>query len=177
MRAHWNRHPGSRLGIVVYNSAGMKLKETKIYRWFTGIMLRLGVPTEKLEEFLKFAIVGGSGVFVNMGCFFLLTRYAKLNIEIASPIAIEISILTNFLLNNAWTFRKRNTRVGVASRILRYHLVTGLAGLVNYGILLLLAKVFGIHDLIANLIGIIVGMFINFFLNSLWTWRIRTEDL
>ena len=41
----------------------------------------------------------------------------------------------------------------------------------------LLAKVFGIHDLIANLIGIIVGTFINFFLNSLWTWRIKADDL
>jgi dolichol-phosphate mannosyltransferase len=134
------------------------------------------VQTEKLEEFLKFAMVGGSGVIVNMGCFFILTRWVGLKIEIASPIAIEISILTNFLLNNIWTFRKRNTKVGLASRILRYHLVTGLAGLVNYGILLLLARVFGVHDLIANLIGIVVGTFINFFLNSLWTWRIKAED-
>ena len=140
-------------------------------------MLRFGVQTEKLEEFLKFAIVGGSGVIVNMGCFFLITRYAGLKIEYASPIAIEISILTNFFLNNIWTFRRRNTKVGLASRILRYNLVTGLAGLVNYGILLLLAKMFGVHDLIANLIGIIVGTFINFFLNSFWTWRIKTDDL
>jgi len=153
------------------------LRETKLYPWFTGLMLRIGVQTEKLEEFLKFAVVGGSGVIVNMGCFFILTRYARLNIEYASPIAIEISILSNFLLNNIWTFRKRNTKVGLASRIFRYHLVTGLAGLVNYGILLLLAKVFGVHDLIANMIGIIVGTFINFFLNSLWTWRIKVEDL
>ena len=155
----------------------MNHRETKLYRWFTGLMLRFGVQTEKLEEFMKFAIVGGSGVIVNMGCFFLITRYAGLKIEYASPIAIEVSILTNFFLNNIWTFRKRNTKVGLASRILRYHLVTGLAGLVNYGILLLLAKMFGVHDLIANLIGIIVGTFINFFLNSLWTWRIKTDDL
>jgi len=154
----------------------MNLRETKFYQWFAGLMLRLGVQTEKLEEFLKFAVVGGSGVIVNMGCFFLLTRYAGLKIEFASPIAIEASILTNFFLNNIWTSRTSNTRVGLASRILRYHLVTGLAGLVNYGILLLLANVFGVHDLIANLIGIIVGTFINFFLNSLWTWRVKAED-
>ena len=156
---------------------GMNLRETNLYRWFTGIMLRIGVQTEKLEEFLKFAIVGGSGVIVNMGCFFILTRYAGLKLEYASPIAIEISILSNFILNNIWTFRKRNTKVGLASRIFRYHLVTGLAGIVNYGILLLLAKVFGVNDMIANLIGIMVGTFINFLLNSLWTWRIKVEDL
>jgi len=162
---------------VEFKQTSMNLRETKFYRWFTGLMLRFGVQTEKLEEFMKFAIVGGSGVIVNMGCFFLITRYAGLKIEYASPIAIEISILTNFFLNNIWTFRKRNTKVGLASRILRYHLVTGLAGLVNYGILILLAKMFVVHDLIANLIGIIVGTFINFFLNSLWTWRIKTDDL
>lgn len=156
---------------------GMNLRETNLYRWFTGIMLGIGVQTAKLEEFLKFAIVGGSGVIVNMGCFFILTRYAGLKLEYASPIAIEISILSNFILNNIWTFRKRNTKVGLASRIFRYHLVTGLAGIVNYGILLLLAKVFGVNDLIANLIGIMVGTFINFLLNSLWTWRIKVEDL
>jgi len=154
----------------------MNLKETKPYLWFTDLMLHFGVKTEKLEEFLKFAVVGGSGVIINMGCFFLLTRYAGLKIEYASPIAIEVSILTNFFLNNTWTFRKRNTKVGLVSRILRYHLVTGFAGLVNYGILLLLAKVFGMHDMIANLIGIIIGTFINFFLNSFWTWRIKEED-
>lgn len=154
----------------------MNLRGAKLYRRLTGLMLRFGVQTEKLEEFLKFAVVGGSGVIVNMGCFFLLTRYAGLKIEYASPIAIEVSILTNFFLNNIWTFRKRNTKVGFAARIFRYHLVTGLAGIVNYGILLLLAKVFGINDLIANLIGIIIGTFINFFLNSLWTWRINEEN-
>jgi dolichol-phosphate mannosyltransferase len=161
---------------VECKKANMNPREAKLYRRFTGLMLRFGVQTEKLEEFLKFAVVGGSGVIVNMGCFFLLTRYAGLKIEYASPIAIEVSILTNFFLNNIWTFRKRNTKVRFASRIFRYHLVTGLAGIVNYGILLLLAKVFGINDLIANLIGIIIGTFINFFLNSLWTWRINEEN-
>jgi dolichol-phosphate mannosyltransferase len=154
----------------------MNLRETKIYRGIAGMMLRVGVQTQKMEEFLKFAMVGGSGVIVNMGGFFLLTRWVGLRIEIASPIAIEISILSNFLLNNVWTFRKRNTNVGLPSRILRYHLVTGLAGLVNYGILLILARLFGVNDLIANLIGILVGTFINFFLNSLWTWRIKAAD-
>ena len=153
----------------------MNLQNTKVYKWITGIGLRFGIDPVKLEEFMKFAVVGGSGVFVNMGCFFLLTRYAGLDIEFASPIAIEVSILTNFSLNNLWTFKKRKTRVPFMSRILRYHLVTGLAGIVNYFTLLLLANVFGMPDLIANLIGIILGTLINFFLNSLWTWRIKPD--
>ena len=155
----------------------MNLRNFLVYRWITGIGSRMGIAPERLEEFMKFSVVGGSGVIVNMGCFFLLTRYANLDIEFASPVAIEISILINFSLNNLWTFRKRKTRVLFFSRILRYHLVTGLAGIVNYFTLLLLAKVFGMPDLIANLIGILLGTLINFFLNSLWTWRVRPERM
>ena len=137
------------------------------------VLKRLNVDTGKLEEFIKFAMVGGTGVFVNMGLLFMLTRYLSVQLEIASPVAIEVSILSNFILNNAWTFSKRDIQVSFWSRLIRYHLVTGLAGVVNYLVLLLLVNLFGLHDLISNLIGITCGMFINFFLNSLWTWKIK----
>lgn len=134
---------------------------------------RLKIDSVRLEEFIKFAVVGGSGVLVNMGLLFILTRYLNVRLEIASPIAIEVSILTNFFLNNLWTFRKRLTHVPFWSRIFRYHLVTGLAGIVNYIVLLLLVNIVGLHDLISNLIGILIGTVINFTLNSLWTWSVR----
>lgn len=136
----------------------------------------MGLAPGRFEEFFKFAVVGGSGVIVNMGFFYVFTRIAGIDIKFASPIAIEISILSNFFLNNMWTFRKRDTYVPLHSRIFRYHLVTGLAGIVNYFTLLLLANLAGIQDLIANLIGIALGMLINYFLNSLWTWRIRAGE-
>jgi dolichol-phosphate mannosyltransferase len=133
------------------------------------------IRATKLEEFIKFGIVGGSGVLVNMGLLFILTRLLQVRLEIASPIAIEVSILSNFFLNNLWTFRKRNTHIPFWSRLLRYHLVTGLAGIVNYLVLLLLVHKFGMHDMISNLIGIMIGTVINYSLNSLWTWRVRSS--
>lgn len=133
------------------------------------------ITSTKLEEFVKFGIVGGSGVLVNMGLLFILTRFLHVRLEIASPIAIEVSILSNFFLNNLWTFRKRNTHIPFWSRLLRYHLVTGLAGIVNYLVLLLLVNKFGMHDMISNLIGIMIGTVINYSLNSLWTWRVRSS--
>jgi len=150
----------------------MDYRSTVFYNLFLNLLQKLGIKPRKMKEFMKFGVVGGSGVLVNMGFFFIFTRYAGIRIEFASPLAIEISILTNFFLNNAWTFRKRDTRIGFGGRILRYHLVTAVAGLVNYLTLLLLANVFGMHDMIANLIGILLGTFINFFLNSMWTWRV-----
>lgn len=133
------------------------------------------IKSKKLEELIKFGIVGGSGVLVNMGLLFILTRFLSVRLEIASAIAIEVSIVSNFLLNNLWTFKKRDTHVPFWTRLLRYHLVTGLAGVVNYLVLLLLVKTFGWHDMLSNLIGILIGTFINYSLNSLWTWKVRSE--
>jgi dolichol-phosphate mannosyltransferase len=137
--------------------------------------LGIKIQTKRIEELVKFAIVGGSGVLVNMGLLFILTRYLSVRLEIASVIAIEVSILSNFFFNNLWTFKKRDTHVPFWSRLLRYHLVTGLAGIVNYLVLLLLVKSFGLHDMISNLIGIAIGTIINYSLNSLWTWRVRSS--
>lgn len=154
----------------------MDFRSTGIYRLYYRILRVIGIKPEKMKEFIKFAVVGGSGILVNMGCFFVFTRYAGIRIEFASPMAIEISILTNFLLNNFWTFRWRDTRTGFGGRILRYHLVTAVAGIVNYLTLLLLTHVAGLHDLVSNFIGIMLGTFINFFLNSMWTWRISEPE-
>ena len=154
----------------------MDYRSTVFFNLFLNLLQKLGINPRKMKEFMKFGIVGGSGVFVNMGFFFIFTRYAGMRIEFASPLAMEISILTNFFLNNAWTFRKRDTRVGFGGRMLRYHLVTAVAGLVNYLTLLLLVNVIGMHDMLANLIGILLGTFINFFLNSMWTWRVSEQS-
>jgi dolichol-phosphate mannosyltransferase len=143
----------------------------RILRIIAPVLARTGISQDRIEEFIKFAIVGGSGVLVNMGLFFILTRWLHFRIEWASPVAIEISILSNFLLNNIWTFRKRDTDVRYIHRLIRYHLVTGLAGLVNYLTLLALVRLAGMPDMLANLIGIVIGMFINYFLNSRWTWK------
>jgi len=125
----------------------------------------------KSEEFIKFLLVGASGIFVNLGFYILLTRSLGWPIEVASPIAIEVSIISNFLLNNSFTFFNRLPAKGVKIRFLRYHLVTGAAGVINYSVLLLLVKGLGLWDIAANLVGILCGTLVNYFLNSRWTWK------
>lgn len=62
-----------------------------------------------LRTFLRFALVGASGTVVNLGVF-SAALHANLNKFVASPLAIEVSIIWNFLLNNYWTFKERRTR-------------------------------------------------------------------
>ncbi|TVM33700.1 glycosyltransferase family 2 protein [Oceanidesulfovibrio marinus] len=125
----------------------------------------------KSEEFLTFSAVGASGVVVNLGIYTLLTRSVGAPLEIASPVAIELSIIWNFLLNNVLTFRKRASEASFRTRFIRFHVVAGIAGVVNYAILLLLARGLGLWDIGSNLVGIGFGVLVNYFLNSRWTWR------
>jgi dolichol-phosphate mannosyltransferase len=121
---------------------------------------------------IRFGIVGISGILVNEGMLALFHKYLDWPLGISGALAIEISILSNFFLNNSWTWRHaRGHRF--LTRLMRYHSVAIISGLVNYGILLILSG-FGMEPLIANLVGIATGTVINFFLNHYWTFARKT---
>jgi dolichol-phosphate mannosyltransferase len=125
----------------------------------------------KSKEFFKFGVVGTTGVLVNMGLLLILTRLFGIVVEYASPIAIEISIISNFVLNNLWTFRARTVDTSLIKRLFRFHLVALSAGVINYITLLSLHYGFGMMDVVANLIGIAAATIVNYILNSRWTWK------
>lgn len=136
-----------------------------------GLPLRGGTRAQRGIEFLCFSLVGLSGVAVNVGAYYGLTRPAGMALELAAPVAIELSVIWNFLLNDRWTFRRRRTDSGAAARLGRFHAVSLVAGLVNYGLLLALVRLAGWPDVPANVCGIVVGAAAKFAVNSAWTWR------
>lgn len=133
------------------------------------------VRRRNVAEFMKFCAVGGSGVGVNLGIYALLTRGMDLTPAIASPIAIEISLLTNFLLNEHWTFSARTMRSARLARLGTYHAVCLAGGAINYGVLLVLVK-YGWWDIYANLFGIALGTGAKFLASARWTWREHPES-
>jgi dolichol-phosphate mannosyltransferase len=130
-----------------------------------------------VARFVKFCIVGGSGVLVNAGLFRLLMRGAGLDYRLAAVAAIETAIVNNFLWNYLWTFRDRK-----ASRVrdmlvmfVRFNLSSGLTAMaVNWGLLVFLKEVFGVYEEIANLIGIAAGTVANFLASHLWAFSPTT---
>ena len=142
-----------------YGESKFNLKETLNY-----LLLLL-----KLSEYrpFKFGIVGTIGIGVNEGLLDLLVL-SGLPLSISSPIAIELSILSNFILNDLWTFRKRRGGLFI-TRCLKYHGAVGLGAIVNFVTLLTLAYT-GIHYLIANLIGIFLGFIANYIGSETIVW-------
>jgi putative flippase GtrA len=89
----------------------------------------------------RFAAVGLTGVAVNLGVLHLLAGVLGVREILSSAAAIEISILWNFALNDAVTFRDRRdaARSGPLGRLLRYHAVSAVGAAVQLGTFVLAA--------------------------------------
>ena len=130
---------------------------------------RLGF--RNLEDFAKYSLVGASGVFVNLGLYTFLTRYYEMSEVLAPLISIESALISNFILNNFWTFGKRITNSRIRVKFVKFHLVSGLSALMNYLVFLTLFLAFGLYDILANFIGIVLAAIVNYLINSNWTWK------
>ncbi|MGH1363521.1 MAG: GtrA family protein [Calditrichia bacterium] len=123
------------------------------------------------KRFAKFAAVGGSGVVVNMLVIYLFTEFGQFHYTVSSLFAIELSILFNFTLNNAWTWADRK-ETPLFERLRNYHIAAGLTAFIgNWGMLILLSEFFGLNYLVSNLFGIATGALLNYYLNDMWTFR------
>lgn len=133
-------------------------------------------------RFAKFAAVGASGVVVNLVALWLLAGVLGMREVIASALAIEASIVWNFVLNNAITYRDRNAyaQADVGGRLLRYNLVSlvGLGVQLGTFVLLRLAAthLLGREELggwryAAQCAGIALAMIWNFVAHLRFTWR------
>jgi putative flippase GtrA len=89
----------------------------------------------------RFTLVGLSGVIVNLAALDLLAGGLGIPEVVASAMAIETSIVTNFLLNDAFTFRDRRALGAepLLRRLWRYHAVSLAGGVVQLGTFALVA--------------------------------------
>jgi dolichol-phosphate mannosyltransferase len=110
---------------------------------------------------------------VNLGILFLLVEFFTVNKDLASPIAIEFSILNNFIWNDLWTFGSvENQKVSSRwHRLVAFTLVSVGGAVINYAIFLVLTSWFAVYYLAAQLIGILIAFVWNFFVNRRVTWK------
>ena len=129
------------------------------------------IRVRSARTFIKFILVGGIGVIVNLGFFTLLLEMG-VNKYLASPIAIQTSIVSNFILNNYWTFRWRKTADSIRVRGVKFNLVSLAALGISYTAFILLSVAFPrVHPALIQFLGIIPATMINYLGNSYWTFK------
>ena len=135
------------------------------------------------KRFLKFGIVGASGVAVNLAFVWLGLEVMRELEEatrnaFASALGIAVSVISNFVLNDLWTWGDREKGVrkrDLAARFGAYCLASGAAVMIQYGCAQVLSQAFDWNLYLAQLIGIILGMALNFVVNNRWTFRNRGD--
>jgi dolichol-phosphate mannosyltransferase len=121
-----------------------------------------------LLKFFRFAVVGGSGVLINMAALWLLHDIVGLGLTRSSLAATSLAIFNNFLWNNHWTFKATSIK---KRRFAQFVIISIIGMVITAAILNILYNILGIHYAPANLAGIMVATAWNFYANSKWTWR------
>lgn len=120
----------------------------------------------------RYTMVGTTTAGVQMLLLWLFVDTAGLNYLIGATIAIEITIVMTYVLNNAWTFAsiqntgRRNYLVG----LLKTNLVRGTAIPIQLGVLYALVDLQGVQYLLANAIAILLSGVYRYVLDVKWTW-------
>jgi dolichol-phosphate mannosyltransferase len=126
---------------------------------------------------LQFGTVGVSGVVVNIAVVWaavelLVVAEPGVRAAMASALGIVVSVLSNFVLNDAWTWGDR-AKGAWLSRLLRYYLVSAAAALLQFGCAMGLHLLVDADLYVAQLVGIVLGTGVNYVANNAWTFRDR----
>jgi dolichol-phosphate mannosyltransferase len=140
------------------------------------ILAAASIRLQSSQTFVKFAISGATGILVNLGSFQLLLD-AGINKYLASPVAIELSIIWNFFLNHYWTFRWSKTTDRTQVKGLKFNLVSFISLAVSYSTFAALsfANPAG-PPILHQFAGIIPAAIVNYFMNTYWIFPRQSSN-
>jgi len=122
-----------------------------------------------LLKFLKFGIVGFSGVFVDFGITYLAKEKLHIQKYVANAIGFSTAASTNYYLNRIWTFESTNPKIGL--EYAEFFIISMIGLGINTLILWLLVSKFRMNFYVAKIFAIIVVTIWNFLANAFITFN------
>ncbi|MCB0527713.1 MAG: GtrA family protein [Saprospiraceae bacterium] len=120
-------------------------------------------------KFIKFGIVGASGVVVDFGITWIGKEKLRLNKYIANSTGFLCAVVSNYLLNRIWTFHSNDPSIAMQfSKFLLASLI-GLA--INNSIIYVLNERFKVNFYISKLFATGVVTLWNFWANYTFTFH------
>lgn len=119
-------------------------------------------------KFLKFGVVGFSGVFVDFGVTWLCREKLRLNQYVANSIGFLCAVVSNYTLNRVWTFQSQDP--AVATQFSKFLLASLIGLALNNGIIYLLNERLRLNFYVAKLIATAVVTVWNFWANYTFTF-------
>lgn len=123
-------------------------------------------------SFVKFSLVGGSGVLINLLALKIGLDVFGLAESKAVISAILVAMVTNYFFNNAFTFRENQlSGMRVIVGLFKFAFVSSLGALINYSVTIFLNGETRIGIYASQLAGIAIATVWNYVLNAKYTWN------
>src|ERR1043165_7314347 len=150
------------------NAGESKASVKETIKFFQGLY-RLRMAGN--ANFVRFLLVGVSGLVVNSLALYAFTELVRLPILISAAIATQASTLWNFGLTETWVFGKRETERPFLQRLVSFLLINNLLLLLRGPIIAVMVGRLNVHYLIANLASLFVMTLLRYLLADKWIWN------
>ena len=121
-----------------------------------------------ISKFLKFGIVGCSGMIIDFGMTYLCKEILKLNKFLSNAIGFILAATSNYFLNRVWTFESQSEQIG--TQYVQFMVVSVIGLGINSIILYLLNEKLKWNFYLSKLFAIGITTIWNFFANLLFTF-------
>ena len=121
---------------------------------------------------ISFAIVGTTGVFVQMFCIYFIIWITNFEFQKVLPFGVIMAASSNYTINNLLTFRENKLKgLKFVGGLFKFLLVSSLPILANIGVTNLFFDKFSSNSFFSQLIGIIVVFIWNYAASSKFVWN------
>jgi dolichol-phosphate mannosyltransferase len=134
----------------------------------------------RFSQFIKFCLVGGSGVIVDMLLLHFLadSKWLGWNVSLSKVCSAETAILSNFIGNEVWTFHAPDSNTVKYGRIFRFLKFNGICGIGICFAVLLLNLFYHWLDFnlyVSNFFAILLVTLWNFWMNAKFNWMSKSH--
>ena len=121
-----------------------------------------------ISKFLKFGIVGCSGMIIDFGITYLCKEILRINKFISNGIGFILAATSNYFLNRIWTFNSQSEEIGV--QYIQFMIVSTIGLAINSLSLYFFNEKLKWNFYLSKLVAIGITTIWNFFGNLLFTF-------
>lgn len=153
---------------------------------YTKELIQFAIRTriKKSKQFIKFLVVGGTGFLINFIGLNVFWHIFGLSESLSSSMGAEIAIISNFFLNNHWTFRHHKIEGNMFVKFIQFN-VSSLGAVVIQYVVIFLGKHYitpalavpdksttaNILIYVYFIIAVGIGLVYNYFMYSRVIWK------
>jgi len=159
------------------NAGESKLKWQVIFEFLAFLVFQFfGRRFNLPPKFIKFCMVGLSGVVVHMSVLTLAHKLASISFLYSQILATLVAMASNFIINNNFTFREQKLEgVNFYTGAMRFAIICGIGGFIGVTVSDFLHDE-GLIWWAAGTVSILLTAVWNFSVNNIFTWKDKSRN-